>query len=263
MEKEYNFLFSKNFYITIAIIVISFILYEITKKVLNKFISKVKNDTRIDNRKRTYLRLFNNILKYIVLIVILVVILQVNNINVSSIVAGLGLISVIAGLALQDALKDIIMGFNIIIDGYFSVGDVLKINDVEGKVVEIGLKATKMQDVITENFFVVANRNISQALVVSNQLDIDVPLPYENDIYSIENVLLNIVGKINNLEKVEDVEYKGVNEFADSAIKYKIRIHCKPEFKPQLKRDAYRIIKIELDEAGINIPYKQVDIHSK
>ena len=67
MEKEYNFLFSRNFYITIAIIVASFLLYEIIKKVLNKFISKVKNDTRIDNRKRTYLRLFNNILKYIVL----------------------------------------------------------------------------------------------------------------------------------------------------------------------------------------------------
>ena len=259
----YNFLFSKNFYITIIIIIASFLLYQITKNIINKFISKIKNDARIDNRKRTYLRLFNSILKYIVIIAIVVIILQVNNINVSSIVAGIGLVSVIAGLALQDALKDIIMGFNIIIDGYFSVGDVLRINDVEGKVIEIGFKATKLQDINTENFFVVANRNISQALVLSKQLDIDIPLPYELDVETIEPVLENIAEKISLLENVEDAKYKGVNEFADSAAMYKIRIHCNPEFKPQLKRDANRIIKVEFDTNGIHIPYKQVDIHNK
>ena len=258
-----NFLFSKNFYITVIIIIASFFVYQITKNIINKFISKIKNDTRIDNRKRTYLRLFNSILKYIVIIAIVVIILQVNNINVSSIVAGIGLVSVIAGLALQDALKDIIMGFNIIIDGYFSVGDVLRINDVEGKVIEIGFKATKLQDINTENFFAVANRNIRQALVLSKQLDIDIPVPYELEVETIEPILESITEKISLLENVEDAKYKGVNEFADSATMYKIRIHCNPEFKPQIKRDANRIIKVEFDSNGIHIPYKQVDIHNK
>lgn len=164
---------------------------------------------------------------------------------------------------MQDALKDIIMGFNIIIDGYFSVGDVLKINDIEGKVVEIGLKATKMMDINNENFFVVANRNISEALVLSRQLDIDIPIPYELDVGVIETTMERIAKKISNLENVDDAKYKGVNEFADSAIMYKIRIHCLPEFKPQLKRDANKIIKLELDANGIRIPYKQIDIHNK
>ena len=69
-----NFLFSKNFYITVIIIIISFFVYQITKNIINKFISKIKNDTRIDNRKRTYLRLFNSILKYIVIITIFLLI---------------------------------------------------------------------------------------------------------------------------------------------------------------------------------------------
>lgn len=263
MDNTYKFLFSRNFYITIAIIISSFAVYEITKKLINRFISKVRSDTVIDNRKRTYLRMFNSILKYIVLGVIVIVILQVNNINVSSIVAGIGLVSVIAGLALQDALKDIIMGFNIIIDGYFSVGDVVKIDNIEGKVIEIGLKATKMKDVNTENFFVVANRNISQALVLSKQLDIDVPMHYELEVSVIESVMQIISKKISELKNVENAEYKGINEFADSAMIYKIRIHCNPEFKPQIKREANRIIKLELDENGINIPYKQIDIHNK
>ena len=90
--------------------------------------------------------------------------------NVTSFIAGLGVVSVIVGLAVQDALKDIIMGFNIIVDNYYSVGDIIKIGDVEGKVVELGVKATKLKDINTDNILVIANRNISQALRISDQL---------------------------------------------------------------------------------------------
>ena len=93
--------------------------------------------------------------------------------------------------------------------------------------------------------------------------DIDIPVPYELEVETIEPILESITEKISLLENVEDAKYKGVNEFADSATMYKIRIHCNPEFKPQIKRDANRIIKVEFDSNGIHIPYKQVDIHNK
>ncbi len=105
--------------------------------------------------------------------------MQLLGFNVSSLIAGLGVVSVIAGLALQDALKDIIMGFNIIVDNYFSVGDIIKIGDVEGKVIELGVKSTKLKDVNNDNIFVIANRNISQSLRLSDQLVVDVPVSYD------------------------------------------------------------------------------------
>ena len=187
--------------------------------------------------------------------------LQINGINVGSIVASLGLLSVIVGIALQDALKDIIMGVNIVIDDYFSVGDVLKIGDVEGKVIEIGLKSIRIKDINNGNIFVISNRNISEALNLSEQLDIEIPLPYEEKIIKIEGIISIMLEQISKLENVTKVEYKGLNEFSDSAIYYKIRIFCKPEFKPQIRRDANRIIKLELDKNNINIPYRQIDIH--
>ena len=52
MENTYKFLFSRNVYIIIIIIIVSFVLYEITKKLLNGFIKKLKTDTRIANRKK-------------------------------------------------------------------------------------------------------------------------------------------------------------------------------------------------------------------
>ena len=48
-------------------------------------------------------------MKYVLLIIVSVIILQINGVNVSSIIASLGVITVIVGFALQDALKDIII----------------------------------------------------------------------------------------------------------------------------------------------------------
>lgn len=263
MDKINGLMKNERILISIGIVLVGIILYVFVKKIMKKITEINQNNDKINKKNRTYIRLFNSIFKYIIIIVVFLLVLQVNGINVTSIIAGLGLVSVIVGLALQDALKDIIMGINIIIDNYFSVGDVIKIGEFEGKVLQIGIKTTKLQDVNNGNFLAIANRNISQALILSTQLDIDIPLPYEEQIIKIEEVIENIVNIISKLDNVKNVEYKGINEFGDSAIYYKIRILCKPDLKPQTKREANRIIKTELDKKGIEIPYIQIDIHTK
>ena len=263
MKEFLSFFTIQKNYLSIIIIFFSIITYLVCKKILKKIIINNENTNKFSKKKNTYVKFFNNILKYLVVLGAALLILQVNGVNISSIVASLGLISLIVGFALQDALKDIIMGINIFIDDYFSIGDVVKIEDVEGKVIEIGLKFTKLKDINNNNIFVISNRNISKALNISEQLDINIPLPYDEKIEAMENIIKIIIDKISTLNNVISVEYKGLNEFGDSAIFYKIRIFCKPEFKPQTKRDANRIIKFELDKNNISIPYKQIDIHNK
>ena len=113
--------------ISIVIVLMAIVIYFIAKRIVNKIMERSKKTTK---KGRTYIKLFNNILKYALIIVTVVAILQVNGINVTSIITGLGIASAIFALALQDAVKDIIAGVNIIVDGYFIVGDVLKIGDI-------------------------------------------------------------------------------------------------------------------------------------
>ena len=263
MLEKLQIIMKKEICISIAIIIVSIIIYFFAKRIIQRLMNRNIPNTKIDRKRKTYIKLFNNILKYILIVLTVLAIMQVNGINVSSLVAGLGLASAIAGLALQDALKDIIMGVNIIVDDYFSVGDVVKIHEVEGKVIEVGLKTTKIKDVKTNDTFVIANRNIGEATNISTQLDIDIPLPYEQKVENIEKVLDQAMEKIKQNENILNIEYRGIQEFGDSAILYKIRLYCKPELKPQIKRDANRIIKLELDANNIEIPYTQIDLHQK
>ena len=178
-------------------------------------------------------------------------------------VAGLGIVGIILGFAIQDALKDIIKGFDIISDSYYKVGDVIKFKDVTGKVLSIGIKTTKLEDVNTFNIVSISNRNIEQVEVVSNLINIDVPLPYELNIEGAEKVLNQMVQSIKKLNKVNNAEYRGVNNLADSSIKYQIKVYTDPTNKVQIRRDSLREILLVLEDNNIAVPYNQLDIHKK
>ena len=250
---------------SILTILIGIVLYLVIEIIVNKLVEKIKKKNKTSKIKKalTYAKLFKNISKYLILIFTVIVILDINGFNVSSLLAGIGIASVVVGLAIQDALKDIIMGFNILVDHYYEVGDIVKIDNVEGKVIELGLKTTKLKDINTQEVYVVANRNISKALIDSKQFDLDIPCPYDKRINEIEDILNLIIEKVKKIKGIENAEYKGIQEFADSSIKYKLRMHANPELIPQLKRDIRVIIKKEFDKHNIEIPFMQIDIHSK
>lgn len=224
----------------------------------NKTLSK-----RLNNKSKTYLRLINNILRYIFIILTILILLQTNGIDVSSMLAGVGIVSVIVGLAIQDALKDIIRGFSILSEEYFSVGDIVTYGNITGKVLVLGLKTTKIRDIATENVISIANRNIEQIQIVSNSLFVDFPMPYEVSVEKAESVIEEIINHIEKIEDVESVKYLGVSKLADSSINYLIKIICPPERKLQIKRDSLSYILKTLAKHRIDVPYNQLDIHQR
>lgn len=260
VDKIMNYIKSSGFWGSVIAIVIGLILYLIIKRIVNKYFQD--ETRRISKKKITYYRLFKNLVKYIIILIIIVVILELNGVNIKTLLAGIGIISVIAGLALQDFLKDVIMGFNLITDDYFFVGDVIKIGNIQGKVLAIGLKNTKIKDVNNGEVYIVANRNITDALISSDLLGITIPLPYEEKLDRVEEVIDSILKELLKLDHVEKVEYRGIDEFSSSSIDYRLVLFVKPEYQLATKRKANRIIKKMLDDEGISIPFTQIDIHN-
>lgn len=245
------------------VIAISFMIYRFIIHFFMKGEKTSSINKRLNNKSRTYLKLSHSILRYIFIILTILVVLQINGINVSSMLAGVGILSAIIGLAVQDALKDIIRGFSILSDEYFSVGDVVQYNNIYGKVLVIGLKTTKIKDIVTENVISIANRNIEQIEIVSNSLFVNFPMPYEINVDKAEKVVNTIVNNIKDFDDVANVEYIGVSELADSSIKYLLKITCSPERRLQIKRDTYGCILRILAKNNISVPYNQLDVHQK
>ena len=245
---------------SITIVIISIIIY----KTISFFITKGEKKEILKNKKgKTYIRLIRSIIRYIFIIVTVLILLQVYGINVSSLLAGVGILGIVIGLAIQDWLKDIIRGSSILSDNYFQVGDVVKYKDIEGKVLVLGLKTTKIQDLKTSNIISIANRNIEEIEVVSNFIFVRVPMPYEVKLDKAEKAIEDIIELVKKCDNVENSEYLSVSELADSAIEYLIKVECDAHKKLQVKRDVLRCILVGLEKNGIEVPYKQIDIHQK
>lgn len=247
---------------SIIIIALSITLYKIIIFFLSKSEEKSRSKLFTSNKGKTYIRLIRSIIRYIFMIVTFLIVLQINGINVSSILAGVGILGVVFGLAIQDWLKDIIRGSSILSDEYFHVGDVVKYKNTEGKVLIIGLKTTKIQDLTTSNIISIANRNIEEIELVSKIIHVKIPMPYEVSLEKAENAIQDILELVKENANVISCRYIGVTEFAESSIEYLLEVECNQQFKLQVRRDTLREILVGLRKNKIKIPYKQIDIHS-
>ena len=247
----------------LIIIVLSLIVYSIVSSIIKRYSKSSKFESLAGKRTTTYLRLARSITRYLFILITFLIILQILEINITSIIAGVGLLGAVFGLALQDFIKDIIRGTSILSDDYFKVGDIVKYNDIEGKVLILGLKTTKIEDIKTGNIISIANRNIDEVQVVSKYIYINIPMPYEVKVKKAEEVIEEIVTNINEINNVENCIYKGTNELADSSIKYLIQVECNPKYKLQIRRDSIREILITLEKNNISVPYNQIDVHQK
>ncbi len=265
MENIYSFIepvISNKYVLSVFVVIASVVIYKIIYHILLK--SENFKGKSIDSKKgKTYIRLFRSIIRYVVIIIAIILILRVNGVNVSSLLAGVGLAGVVIGLAIQDWLKDIIRGLSIISDSYFQVGDIVRYKDIEGKVLVIGLKSTKIQELKSSNVVSIANRNIEEIHVVSNLLYVTIPMPYGVKLNKAEKAIDDIVELVKTQENVNNCKYVGVNELGDSSIDYYILVDCNQRYRLQVRRDTLRNILVGLEKNNIEVPFKQIDIHNK
>ena len=244
-------------------ILISIIIYNVFVMIIGSSINRGGLGKLSTKKKATYLKMLKSIIRYVLIVINVLVILKIFGINITSMLAGVGIIGIIIGFAIQDALKDIIKGIDIIADNYYHVGDVIKYGDITGKVLSIGLKTTKLEDVYTFNIVSISNRNIEKVEIVSNLINIDIPISYDVKLVDAEEAVKDIVETIKAHKKVINCEYRGVNDLADSSIKYQIKVYCNPINKVQIRRDSLRYILVGLDKYHLSVPYNQIDVHQK
>ena len=245
---------------SIIFILCSILFYKLVScPIKNHFKSRKKNKGR-----DTYFALISSLIRYAYIILVALCVLQINGFNVTSLLAGVGIASAVIGLALQDTMKDIIRGFSLASEDYYKVGDYVKINDMSGTVVHLGIRSTKLRDGLTGNIITIANSEINKAEVSADLINVDIPLPYELKLSKAESIMEEIVmrAKAENTDKLIECEYRGVSELASSSINYRIYAKCSDD-RIQIKRNINHAALAVLEEHKISVPYPQLDVHQK
>ena len=259
-----NIILESKIYLAVIYILLGMTIYFILKKVTKRLTKNIKINDIANKRKNTIISLINNLIKYLIAIFIILSILSAYGIDISSILASLGIVAVVVGLAFQDIAKDLLSGIFIIFDNQYSVGDMVEINDFTGEVISLGLRTTKIKS-FTGEVLIISNSLINEVInynLESTNLIIDLNVAYNTNIDKLENVLLSLNEDIKNYEEVKgELQLLGINEFANSSIVYKILIECKPTTQYGLKRKMLKLIKKEFDKNNIEIVCNKLDIN--
>ena len=249
--------------ISLIVILAAVILYLIIKKIWREFRKRGIKDgtTRVQN---TMHYVVYDTIKVGVFLFLVLAILQINGVNVTSLIAGVGVASAVIGLALQDFLKDIIMGVHILMDDFFQIGDLVQFAEDEGIVEDFNLRTTKVRSIRTGDLYTVCNRNIDHMIRSGKEIYIHALLPYDTPAGRAVEVMHIITERISKNEGVESCDFLGLSELGSSGVDYLIRLFLEdPRKKLGIRRDALAVIRDVLAEENIVIPYNQLDVHMK
>lgn len=247
---------------SILAVLVGLLLYTILDVVVKRRSGKGIVGRFFGNLGDTYVSLARSALRYFFILATLVAILDINGVNVGGLMAGIGIVGVVMGLAIQDALKDVIRGFSLISDKYFRVGDIVEIGGQTGTVKAIGLKTTKI--VSAGDIISMANRNIEMVKVIQKKLFLTVDLPYELKVSIADKVMQEIAERVQELEEVETCEYMGVKKLAESKIEYGLKIVNKQaSTRKETERRVLRIILEVTERHNIQLPYQKLDVYMK
>lgn len=90
------------------------------------------------------------VIKAVMYSILLLVGLNNLGVNITALIAGLGVGGIAIGLALQNILTDLFSSLTIVLDKPFEVGDFIIVGDFQGTIEKVGLKTTRMRSLSGE-----------------------------------------------------------------------------------------------------------------
>ncbi len=115
--------------------------------------------------------------------------------NVSALIAGVGVVGIALGLGAQTLVKDVINGMFILIEDQYSVGDMVTVGGSSGEVIEINPRRTVLRDA-DGNIHTIPNSAVTIAINRTgslNRLRVEIDVPFRESDRAIE--LANVVGR--------------------------------------------------------------------
>lgn len=230
------------------------------KRLLIKAMDKLEYDESLE-------KFISNLIVGMLKILLVVVILGNLGVETTSFAAVLAAGGLAIGLALQGSLSNFAGGVLLLIFKPYKIGDYIEAQGESGTVKEIEIFTTKLntpdnKEVIIPNG-VLSNGNITNySTEKTRRIDIVMGVSYDADIKQTKDILLKILTDHPKVLK-NPAPILVLGELADSSVNYKMRPWVLSGDYWDVYSEVLETSKIELDKAGIEIPYPQRDVHEK
>ncbi|MFL9829502.1 mechanosensitive ion channel family protein [Flavobacterium sp. ST-87] len=263
----------------VIIILFTFLLGAIVDKILKRLIYRRLERKDFDSTGLKFLK--HLIISIIYILGISFALIQIPQFKIigHSLLAGAGVLSLIAGLASQQALSNIMSGIFLVIFKPFRINDRITINDFTGIVEDINLRQVVLKDA-ENNRIIIPNSVISNEIIKNTNMQdtkcckaIEIGIGYESDIDKALAIMQEEVAKHplfidtrtpENIRENSPLVVARVIALADSSVNLKAWAWAKNHSDGFIMYcDLLQSIKKRFDAEKISIPYPQREISIK
>ena len=204
----------------------------------------------------------------IIVIFALFTILPEFGVNITAMLAGLGVIGIAVGFGAQSLIRDYLSGIFILLEDQYDAGDVVRVAGIAGLVEEVGLRRTILRDLdgivhSIPNGEIKAASNFTKGY---SRVNLNISVAYGEDL----DRVINIINKVCT-EMADDPEWKAdfittpqvlrVDNLGDSGIDIKILGDTKPIKQWGVMGELRLRLKRTFDAEGIEIPWPHTKVY--
>jgi len=199
------------------------------------------------------------------LMVVVIAALSQLGVETTSLIALLGAAGLAVGLALKDSLSNFSSGVMLLIFRPFKIGDFVSVAGVNGVVEKMHVFTTTIltgdnKENIVPNSAVYGGVITNFSARETRRVDMVFGIGYDDDIKKAKDIMMNVITS-HEKSLADPAPLVAVSELGDSSVNFTVRVWSKTADYWAVFFDCHEQIKIAFDEAGISIPYPQMDVH--
>lgn len=254
--------FGKNVLLAIIVYFVGRLLIKYTMKALRTLTQKRKMEASLTSFLISLVSISLNVILVIIIVGIL-------GIDTSSFLAVFASAGIAVGMALSGTLQNFAGGVLILLLKPYKVGDFIEAQGFAGTVREIQIFSTILgtpdnQTVIIPNGPLATGSLKNSTKAPTRRVDIDVEVAYGTDPDAVRKVLMDIITADERImQSGVFAPFIPMTSMGSSSLTFQMRIWVKaPDFW-NVKFETTEKIYRQLGEAGIEIPFQQMDVHIK
>jgi small conductance mechanosensitive channel len=250
--------YAMNISAAILTLVIGLYVARLISNAFHKVLSKRELDS-------TIVDFIAHMIRYIIIAFVVIAALGRIGVQTTSFIALLGAAGLAVGLALQGSLSNFASGVLIVVLRPFKAGEYIEAAGTAGSVDSVQIFATTLKTpdnkiVVVPNSAILSGNIINYSRMPTRRIDLLIGVSYGSDLAKTKAVLESVV-KANSDVLTDPEPLVAVAELADSSVNLVVRPWVKSEDYWKVRFALMEAIKNGLDEADIEIPFPQMDIH--
>lgn len=197
---------------------------------------------------------------------IVLLVLSQLGINLSALIAGLGIAGLAVGFAAKDSLENFISGITILLDRPFSIGDWVTVGGHYGRVTNITLRSTRLRTLNNETVVFPSVKMVTEAVInhtAGTALRVDIPfsIAYKEDIDATRDVVMGVVDSVRDRLTDSPDPRVVTTRLADSGVEMELHVFLKDAGDAvPLRFELTEKVRKALGEADIEIPFPHLQL---